>query len=71
MFLLHLHRRPRMRVAVTLCRETQNQCSDDKSNNAFLFRRENELVSEFVPIPTFGKFQRAFCFARGRTRTEG
>jgi hypothetical protein len=60
-----------MRVTITLCRETQNKCSNDKSNNAFLFGRKNELVSEFLPIPTFGKFQRASCFTRGRTRTDG
>jgi hypothetical protein len=71
MFLLHLHRRPRMGVAVILCRETQNKCRDNKSDNAFLFGRENEPVSEFVPIPTFEKFQRASCFTRGRTRTDG
>ena len=45
MLLLHLHRRPRMRVAVMLCRETQNKCRDNKSDDAFLFGRENELVS--------------------------
>lgn len=45
MLLLHLHRRPRMRVAVILCRETQNKCRDNKSDDAFLFGRENELVS--------------------------
>jgi hypothetical protein len=28
-------------------------------------------VSQFVPIPAFGKFQRASCFTRGRTRTDG
>jgi hypothetical protein len=28
-------------------------------------------VSQFVPIPTFGEFQRTFSFTRGRTRTDG
>ncbi len=45
MLLLHLHWRPRMRVAVILCHETQKKCRDNKSDDAFLFRRENDLVS--------------------------
>ncbi|MEY2526514.1 MAG: hypothetical protein QOE73_1285 [Verrucomicrobiota bacterium] len=45
MLLLHLHRGPRMRVTVTFCRETQNQRRDNKSDDAFLFRSENDLVS--------------------------
>ena len=71
MFLLHLRRRPRMNVTVALRRETQNKCRDNKRDDPLLFGCENELVSEFVPIPTFGKFQRASCFTRGRTRTDG
>ena len=71
MLLLHLHRRSRMGVAVAPGRQTQNECSDDKSNNAFLFRRENEFVSQFLPLPTVGDFQFVSCFTRGRTRTDG
>ncbi len=71
MLLLHLHRRSRMGVAVTPGRQTQNECSDDESNNAFLFRRENEFVSQFLTLPTVGDFQFVSCFTRGRTRTDG
>ena len=71
MSLLHLHRRPRMRVAVTFCPEAQQKSRDDKKDDAFLFGRENELVSQFVPLPTFGEFQSDYCFTRGRTRTDG
>ncbi len=71
MLLVHLHRRLRMRVAVTLCRQTQDKCRDHKSNNALLFRRENESVLQLVPLPAFGDFQSVSCFARGRTRTDG
>jgi hypothetical protein len=71
MLLLHLHRRSRMGVAITLCPNTQKKRSDDKSDNAFLFRRENEFVSQFLPLPTVGNFQFVSCFTRGRTRTDG
>ena len=69
MLLVHL-RRLRMRVTVTLCRQTQEKCRDDKNYNAFLFRGENEFVSQLLPLPTIGKFQRASCFTRRRTRTD-
>ena len=55
--LLNFGRRRRMRIAVALCRQTQNKRSDDESNDAFLFRRENEFVSQLLPLPTFGEFQ--------------
>ena len=71
MLLVHLHRRLRMRVTVTLCRQTQDKCRDHKSNNALLFRSEDEFVSQLLPLPTFGEFQYLFCFTRGRTRTDG
>ena len=71
MLLLHLHRRSRMGVTITPGRQTQNECSDDKSNNAFLFRRENEFVSQFLPLPVFGDFQSVSFFTRGRARTDG
>ena len=71
MLLFHLHRRPRMRVTVKLRRQTQNKCCDDKDNDAFLFRRESEFVSQLLPLPTFGEFQYLYCFTRGRTRTDG
>jgi hypothetical protein len=71
MLRVHLYRRLRMRIPVTLCRRTQQKRSDDKSYDALFFRGENELVSQFLPIPTFREFQRTACFKRGRTRTEG
>ena len=70
MLLVHL-RRLRMRVTVTLCRQTQEKCRDDKKYNAFLFRGENEFVSQLLPLPTFGEFQSNCGFTRGRTRTDG
>ncbi len=70
MLLVHL-RRLLMRVAVTLCRQTQEKCRNDKNYNAFLFWGENEFVFQLLPVPTIGKFQRASCFTRGRTRTDG
>jgi hypothetical protein len=60
-----------MRITITLCRQTQDECSDDKTDNAFLFRRENESVSQLFPMPTVGKFQSGSGFTRGRTRTDG
>jgi len=70
MFLLHLHRRPRMGIAAAFRAKSQNKRRDDKKNDAFLFGRENELVSQFVPLPTFGEFQSDYCFTRERTRTD-
>jgi hypothetical protein len=71
MLRVHLHWWLRMRVAITLCRHTQQKRRDDKSYDALFFRGENELVSQFFPIPTFREFQRTACFKRGRTRTDG
>jgi hypothetical protein len=71
MLLVHLHWWLRMRVAVTLCRQTQQKRRGDKNHDALFFRGENELVSQFLPIPTFGKFQRTGSLKRGRTRTDG
>jgi len=68
---VHLHWRLGVRVTVTLCRQTQDKCHDYKSNNAFLFRRENQFVSQLFPLPAFGKFQSLSCFTRGRIRTDG
>lgn len=70
MLLLHLHRQLRMGVAVTLCAKAENKRRDNETNDAFLFRRENELVPQLLPVPTFGHFQRTSCFTRGRTRTD-
>ena len=71
MLFVHLHWRLRMGVAVTLCRQTQQKRRDDKSYDALFFRGENEFVSQLLPIPPFGEFQRTACFKRGRTRTDG
>ena len=71
MLLVYLHWWLRMGIAVALCRQTQQKRRDDKSYDALFFRGENELVSQFLPIPTFGEFQRTACFKRGRTRTDG
>jgi hypothetical protein len=71
MFLLHLHQRLRMGIAVTFCAEAQQKGSHDKKDDAFLFRSENEPVSQLLPLPTFGDFQSISCFTRGRTRTDG
>jgi hypothetical protein len=71
MLFANLHWRLRMRVAVALCRQAQQERSDNKSYDALFFRGENEFVSQLLPIPTFGEFQRTACFKRGRTRTDG
>ena len=71
MLLLNLRRQLWMGVAVALRAKAQNKRSDDETNDALFFGRENELVSQFVPLPTFGEFQSDYCFTRGRTRTDG
>src|SRR5437764_766006 len=42
-----------------------------EKDDAFLFGRKDELVSQLLPLPTFGEFQSNCCFTRGRTRTDG
>jgi len=71
MLLIQLHRRTRMGVAVAFCAQAQQKGSDDKKDDAFLFGREDELVSQLLPLPTFGEFQSNCCFTRGRTRRDG
>ena len=71
MLLFHLDRQLGMGVAITLRTESQNKRCDDKADNAFLFGREDEFVSQFLPTPTFGEFQRASRFLPGRTRRDG
>jgi hypothetical protein len=71
MFWIDKHRRLRMRVAVALCAQAQQKRRHDEPDDALLFGGENKFVSEFLPPPTFGEFQRVFCFTRGRTRVDG
>ena len=63
--------RTRMRMAVAFCAQAQQKDSDDKKDDAFLFGREDELVSQLLPLPMFREFQSNCCFTRGRTRTDG
>src|SRR5438874_13119031 len=46
MLLVQLHRRTRMGVAVAFCAQAQQKGSHDKKDDAFLFRGEDELVSQ-------------------------
>ena len=71
MLLVQLHRRTRMGVAVAFCAQAQQKGSHDKKDDAFLFRGEDELVSQLLPLPTLGEFQSNCSFTRGRTHTDG
>src|SRR5262249_6985579 len=70
-FLIGLLRPLRVRVPVTFYSETPHPRGDHKGDDTFLCRREDESVSQLLPLPPFQHFQRGSCFARGRTRSDG
>lgn len=59
-----------MRVAIVFCARAQQQSSDDKANDPFFFRSQDELVPKFRPFPTFRNFHFDCFFTRGRTCTD-
>ena len=49
-------KRLRVVVTVTLCNDAQQKGNEDKTDDAFFFRGENEPVSQLVPTPSLRQF---------------